>query len=88
MMKQLIYILPASLCVLFPHRATGQTAAADNKIAESITFSDVPKDLAVYGIFEGRTPCLEISLQLGADDPPGCDHLKWQIIFFRDTVTL
>src|SRR5882724_4697884 len=87
-MKRLIYILSACFGLLLTHHANGQTAAADNKVSESITFSEPPKGLAVYGIFEGRTPCAEVVRQLKADLPPGCDHLKWQVIFFRDTVTL
>jgi hypothetical protein len=88
MMKQLIFILSACLGLSLTHSAKGQTAAIDNKISESITFREMPKDAAVYGIFEGRTPCFEISRQLGTNLPPDCDHLKWQLIFFRDTLTL
>lgn len=86
-MKQLIYVLSACFGLLLTHTAHGQTAAADNKISESITFGEVPKGLALYGVFEGRTMCPEINRQLRGNMPPGCDRLKWQIIFFRDTVT-
>lgn len=90
-MKKFVYILSAWLFslpgLLSTHCAKGQTAAADNKVSESITFHEMPKGLAVYGIFEGRSPCCEISRELGSDLPPDYDHLKWQIVFFRDTVT-
>ena len=87
-MKQIIFILFACFGFLLSNNAEGQTAATDNKISESITFREMPKGRAVYGIFEGRTPCFEISRQLGANLPSDCDHLKWQVIFFRDTLTL
>ncbi|HMG10757.1 MAG TPA: hypothetical protein VK609_19730, partial [Mucilaginibacter sp.] len=61
MMKQLIFILSACFGLSLTHSAQGQTAAIDNKISESITFKEMPKGPAVYGIFEGRTPCFEIS---------------------------
>ena len=86
-MKQLIFILSACAGLSLALCVKGQTAAADNKVSESITFSQKPNGPAVYGIFEGRTPCSEISRQLGAKLPADCDHLKWQIIFFRDSLT-
>jgi hypothetical protein len=87
-MKKLIYILPVCFGLLFGRDAKSQTAAADNKISESITFHDMPKGKAVYGIFEGRSPCAQISKLLGADLPADLDHLKWQLILYRDSITL
>jgi hypothetical protein len=87
MMKPLNFILLACLSLPLTYSARGQTAAADNKVSESITFSEMPKGPAVYGIFEGRSPC-GISQQMGADMAGGCDHLKWQLILFRDIITL
>ena len=86
-MKSFI-ILSVCLGLLLTHRVKGQTAAADNKVSESITFSEPLKGRDIYGIFEGRTPCMEFSRQLKSGLPSDCDHLKWQVIFFRDTVTL
>ena len=86
MMKQLFLILLACLTLSIGHSARAQTAAADNKVSESITFNEMPKGPAVYGIFEGRSPC-GISRQMGAD-MHDCDHLKWQLILFRDSITL
>lgn len=87
-MKKLIYILPLAFVLLLTGNAKGQTAAADNKISESITFHDMPKGKGVYGIFEGRSPCAQISKLIGADLPADLDHLKWQLILYRDSVTL
>ena len=86
-MKQLIYILFVCYNFFLIYSATGQTAAADNKISESITFNEPPKGPGIYGVFEGRTPCFEIGKQLGAELPRDCEHLKWQVILFRDTAT-
>ena len=83
-MKKLAYIFLA--CLLARH-VSAQTAAKDNKVSESITFSDPPRGRDIYGIFEGRSPC-DISRQLEGAIRGDCDHLKWQVIFFRDTVTM
>jgi len=93
-MKQFIYILCCCLGLSLTQLAKGQTAAADNKVSESITFSEPPKGPSIYGIFEGRTPYFQILRQSGADSPAAgtlpadYDHLKWQLILYRDSVTL
>lgn len=87
-MKDLVYILAACLGPLLAGNAKGQTAASDNIISESVTFGDMPKGKGVYGIFEGRSPCEAMSRQMGAKMPADLDHLKWQLILFRDSVTL
>lgn len=78
----------ALLLLMVNTQLSAQTAAKDNIISESITFKDPPTGAEIYGIFEGRTPCNPISKQLGATVDPDCDHLKWQVIFYRDTQTL
>ena len=75
------------LVVMVNPQLGAQTAAKDNIIAESITFKDPPTGANIYGIFEGRTPCHPISKQLGATVAPDCDHLKWQVILYHDTLT-
>jgi len=79
--------LVITACMLLRYNAGAQTAAADNIVSESVTFSDPPKGPGIYGVFEGRTPCAPISDQLSGQTAPNCDHLKWQIIFFRDSIT-
>ena len=76
------------LLLMINIQLSAQTAAKDNIISESITFKDPPTGADIYGIFEGRTPCTPISRQLGAATDPDCDHLKWQIILYHDTLTL
>jgi len=86
-MKCFLFILAISYMLFSPGGAQGQTAAADNVISKSITFSEVPKG-SVYGIFEGRPPCQEIARQLGKSVSADCTHLKWRLFLFRDSVTL
>lgn len=82
-MKQIAHILSA--CLLLACSADAQTAAKDNIVQESITFSEPPGRRDIYGVFEGRTPA-GISRQLGGIRS-GSDLLKWQVIFYRDTLT-
>jgi hypothetical protein len=37
--------------------------------------------------FEGRTPCQELSEQLGLGKRSACDKLKWYFIFYTDSIT-
>ena len=87
MKKQLIFILSACLNLALINSVMGQTAAADNKVSESVTFHEMQNGPDVYGIFEGRSPC-GISRQMDTSMGSDCDHLKWQLILFRDTRTL
>src|SRR5436190_17391082 len=86
MMKKNICCLAIGL--LYVQLITAQTAAADNKVAESITFSEPLKGPGIYGIFEGRSPRAAISKQFGADLPEDRDLLKWQLVLLRDSVTM
>jgi hypothetical protein len=72
---------------LIRYESVAQTAPADNKVSESITFSEPLKGRDIYGIFEGRTPCTPISDQLWGQTAANCDHLKWQVVLFRDSIT-
>ncbi|WP_336516520.1 hypothetical protein [Pollutibacter soli] len=38
-------------------------------------------------VFEGRTPCQEISAELGLNKTDACTKMKWYIIFYRDSAT-
>lgn len=71
--------------LLMTWHVDAQTAAADNKVSESITFSEPPRGTDIYGVFEGRTPS-DISRILGGART-GSDLLKWQVIFYKDTLT-
>jgi len=86
-MKQAILIIFVCFGLLLTSKTEAQTASADNKISESITFHDMPKGKNVYGIFEGRSPCAQIDKLMGATLPAELDHLKWQVILYQDSVT-
>jgi hypothetical protein len=38
-------------------------------------------------VFEGRTPCKELSTLLGLSKSEACNKLKWYFLFYTDTVT-
>lgn len=38
-------------------------------------------------VFEGRTPCQELSALLGLNKRDACNKMKWLLIFYRDSVT-
>ena len=42
---------------------------------------------AVFGIFDGRTPCQGIARELGVTARPGCAKAKWRLTLFRDPAT-
>ena len=86
-MKQAILIISVCFALLPASEIKAQTASTDNKVSESITFHDMPKGKNVYGVFEGRSPCAQVSKLLGATLPADLDHLKWQVILYQDSVT-
>lgn len=38
-------------------------------------------------VFEGRTPCQELSAELGLNKGDACVKMKWYIIFYRDSIS-
>ena len=42
---------------------------------------------AVFGIFDGRTPCQGIARELGIPARPGCWKAKWRLTLFHDPTT-
>jgi hypothetical protein len=38
-------------------------------------------------VFEGRTPCQELSVQLGLNKGEACDKMKWYFLFYTDSIT-
>src|SRR5258708_3037475 len=63
-----------------------QTASADNKISQTITFRPIPTGPSVLGVFEGRPPCQGIAGQLKIPTDMDCVKLKWNLTLFRDPV--
>lgn len=40
-----------------------------------------------YGMFDGRTPCQELSLYLQEKPRPECIKIKWRLFLYKDAVT-
>src|SRR5687767_4668597 len=86
-MKYILVVFVTSFYSLFVNLSIAQTAAADNKPSQTITFRPIPTGPAVLGVFEGRPPCAGITKQLGIIKE-NCDKLKCSLTFYRDSVTL
>ena len=71
-------------CLLMSLESVAQVSSIDNQPSEAITYKPIPKDKAVYGIFEGRPPCQEIARQLKVNVAPDCNKLKWRLFLFQD----
>ena len=63
-MKYILLVLITTSCSPFLNYSKAQTATADNKLSQSITFHPIPKGPSVFGTFQGRPPCSEIAKQL------------------------
>jgi hypothetical protein len=87
-MKTIVVVFVTVVSFLLMNFLKAQTAAADNKLSETITFRPIPKGPSVYGVFEGRPPCLETAIQLKIPIPDDCVKLKWRLVFYQDSVTL
>ncbi len=87
-MKHTVFIPIVCLALVGAVPSWGQTSASDNKVSESVTFREVPKCPGLYGIFEGRSPCGEMERAWKTPRPADCDHLKWQLILYKDPKTL
>lgn len=60
-------------------------AAADP--GDSARTTSRARGRAVFGIFDGRTPCQAIARELGLDPRPGCWKAKWRLTLFHDPKT-
>jgi hypothetical protein len=86
-MKTILVISVTAFCSLFADLSKAQTAAADNKLSQTITFRPIPKGTTVLGVFEGRPPCPEIAKQLKLPIPNDCEKLKCDLTFYQDPAT-
>ena len=86
-MKYILVLFFTSVCSLIVNLSKAQTAAADNKLSQSITSHTIPGGQSLYGIFEGRPPCEEIARQVDSTVTSECPKVKWRLMFFRDPVT-
>jgi hypothetical protein len=56
-MKYILIVFITVFFSLFINHSEAQTAGADNKPWQTITFHPIPSGPSVFGIFEGRMPC-------------------------------
>ena len=87
-MKHILVLFTAAFYSLFVNLSAAQTAAADNKLSQTITFHPIPKGPAVLGVFEGRPPCAGLAKQLKITTDPDCIKLKCDLTLYRDPATL
>lgn len=80
-----------TICTLFflllAQLSMAQTAAADNRPSDAITFQPIPKGPDIYGFFEGRIPCAGVVPQLQLVTDKECEKLKCRIELHRDPAT-
>lgn len=46
-----------------------------------------PKGSLLLGMFDGRTPCQELAVQVNEPKSPDCTKIKWRLFLFKDSVT-
>jgi hypothetical protein len=86
-MKYILVVFVTAFCSLFANLSKAQTAAVDNKLSQSITFHPIPKGPGVFGVFQGRSPGLEIVRQLQLVTTADDNKLKWSLTLYRDPAT-
>lgn len=87
-MKYILILIVTAFCSLLGNLSRAQTAAADNKLSQTITFRPIPKGPSVLGVFEGRPPCYGVAKQLKVSTSADCVKLKWNLILYQDSMTL
>ena len=65
----------------------GDSVAAMNAPSVSYKIAPIATGAAVFGIFEGRTPCHGISRELKLSQHAGCIKAKWRLTLYQDPVT-
>ena len=86
-MKNILIVFVTAFFSLFVTISEAQTAAADNKLSQTITFHPIPKGPSVFGVFEGRFPCPGVARQLRISIDADCAKLKCDLTLYRDSVT-
>ena len=86
-MKNILIGFVTAFFSLFVNLSEAQTAAADNKSFQTITFHPIPKGPSVFGVFEGRFPCPGVARQLKISIDADCAKLKCDLTLYRDSVT-
>jgi hypothetical protein len=65
----------------------GDSVAAMHAPSVSYNISPMATGGAVFGVFEGRTPCHGISRELKLSQHAGCIKAKWRLTLYQDPVT-
>jgi hypothetical protein len=86
-MRYIAVVLATACFSLLADLSTAQTAAADNKLSQSITSHPIPAGPSVYGVFEGRPPCQEIARQVDSPATGECAKVKWRLTLYQDSIT-
>jgi len=86
-MKHILVLFATAWSCMAINLSTAQTAAADNKLSQTITFHPIPTGQSVFGIFQGRAPCREMVRQLEIVPDDDCTKLKLSLTLYRDPVT-
>ncbi len=56
--------------------------------SSAIVFSQsTPDENLLIGMFDGRTPCQELAVQLKQPTTPECIKIKWRLHLYRDAVS-
>lgn len=85
--KPVFPLFVTACCLLLVRLSPAQTAMADNKISQTITFRSIPKGPAVVGVFQGRPPCQGLTQQLGLQTDADCIKFKCSLTLYRDPAT-
>lgn len=88
-MKTALLLLTACafcFCVAEPPATPAANAPAPSE-APNFWKETPRKGPQIYGYFEGRSPCQEITRMLNVSGKESCIKIKWQLILFQDPVT-
>lgn len=69
-MKKILFIV--YICTLFP--------------SVTCLSQSVPDEKLLIGMFDGRTPCQELAVQLQQQTTPECIKIKWRLYLYRDAM--
>ncbi len=50
-------------------------------------FAQKANNVSLLGVFDGRTPCLQLAKQLDEKTSADCMKIKWRLILYKDSIT-
>lgn len=63
---------------------SGQNSVARNRPSKTNTRLPIAEGPHVWGVFQGRVPCQEMSSKMGIRASADCQKLKWAFTFYQD----